>query len=184
MCGRGHPGGYDRTGGGLPERAPPDVLAYLVADLRAADVTGDAHAAERGFPPRSIVFEVVLEGHALGVRLGGPLESLVGRQRLLAPTGSHAIDQAEGGGADATEVCLGGPQGGAGARAANVAPGHVLLGEAMDLGPRRRGHDPKQGHGERYDEPAPWQNRTWLARARAGLPRMARITGRQQERVA
>ena len=65
-----------------PERAPADVLADFVADLRAVDVAGGAHAAERGFAARADVFEVVVEGHALGVALGGLLERAFGRSAL------------------------------------------------------------------------------------------------------
>ncbi len=180
VSGRGHPGGDDRTGGGLPERAPADVLA----DLRAAEVTGGAHAPEWGFTPRSDVFEVVLEGHALGVRLGGPLESSVGRERPLALTGSCPVHQAEDGGADAGKVCPSGLQAGAAAIAGDATGSYVPLGEAMDGGPSRRSHDRKQGHGERYHEPLAWHNRTGLTRARAGVAGMARIVKQQQKRVA
>ena len=53
VSGRGHPGGDDRAGRGQPERAPADVLTDFVADLRAVDVAGGAHAAERGVAARS-----------------------------------------------------------------------------------------------------------------------------------
>ena len=77
------------------------------------------------------------------------LESLVERQRPLALTGPFPVDQAEGGGADAAEVLLGGPQVGVGTRAGDVAGRYVPLGEAMDRGPGRRSHDCKQSQGER-----------------------------------
>jgi hypothetical protein len=127
------------------------------------------------------VFEVVAEGHALGMSLGGPLEPFVGRQRPLALTGPFPVDQAEDGGADAAEVLLGGPQVGTGTGAGDVAGRYVPLGEATDRGPSRRSHDGKQSHGERYDEPV---GRHPLPRARAVVAEMARIIKQQQKRGA
>src|ERR1019366_2309597 len=57
---------------------------------------------------RADVLEVVLEGHALGVRLGGLLEPRVGAQAHLAVGGRFAIDQAHGGSPDQREVGGGG----------------------------------------------------------------------------
>jgi hypothetical protein len=94
------------------------------------------------------VFEIVPKGHALGVGLGGLLESFVGRQSPLALTGPFPVDQAKGRGADAAEVFLGGLQVGAWTRAGDVWGRYVPLGEATDRGSSRRGHDGKQSQEE------------------------------------
>jgi hypothetical protein len=127
------------------------------------------------------MFEIVPKGHALGVSLGGLLESFVGRQRPLAMSGPFPVDQADGGGADAAEVFLGGPQVGAGARAGDMAGRYVPLGEATDRGSSRRRHAGKQRHEERYDELLAWHP---LPPARAGVALMARIMKQQQKRAA
>jgi hypothetical protein len=180
VSGRGHPGGDDRTGCGLPERAPANVLTDFVADLRVGDVAAGAHAAKGGCASWPIMFEIVSKRHALGVSLGGLLESFVGRQRPLALTGPFPVDQADGGGANAAEVFLGGPQVGAGARARDVAGRYVPLGETTDRGSSRRSHG-KQSHEERYEE---LLVRRPLPPARAGVTGMATIIKRQQKRVA
>jgi len=50
------------------------------------------------------VCEVVAEGHALGVALGGLRESRVGNERALAVDGAFMVDQAESCGADLLDV--------------------------------------------------------------------------------
>ncbi len=121
---RGHPCGDDRAWGGQPERAPADVLADFVADLRAVDIAGSERMRLSGVSPlRPVVFEVVAEGHVLGVALGGLLELRVGLQWALAVTGPFAVDQAEGGGADAFELSCAGRQVGVGAGVASGAAG-------------------------------------------------------------
>ena len=50
------------------------------------------------------MFEVVAQGHFLGVTLSGCLEPPVRLERALAVGFSFPVDQAQGGGADAIEV--------------------------------------------------------------------------------
>jgi hypothetical protein len=52
------------------------------------------------------VFEVVIGGHVLRVRLGRLLEACVSRQRTLAVRGAFAVDKAEDCLADSREVCF------------------------------------------------------------------------------
>jgi len=146
---RGHPGCDDRTRSALPERAPANVLADFVTDPRAGDVASGAYAAERGFPLRPIVFEVVMKGHALAVGLSGPLQSRIGHQGRLTAIGPFPIDQAEDGGANEPDVALVGLQCRVGASAGDVAGRYAPPGRAMKRGPSRSSHDRQQGHNER-----------------------------------
>src|SRR5271165_6809972 len=96
---RGHPGRDDGRGSGVPERAPGDVLTDFEADLRAVYVARGAHPRLRRVAAGTDVFEVVAEGHALGVRLRGRLQLPVGLQRALAAGDAFAVDQAQRGAA-------------------------------------------------------------------------------------
>src|ERR1700677_775976 len=89
---RGHPGGDDRAGSGVRERAPADVLADFVADVRAVDVSGGAHAHDGRFALRADVFEVVLGDHAVGVSLGEPSELQAYDERTLPLSESFASE--------------------------------------------------------------------------------------------
>jgi hypothetical protein len=139
--GRGHPGGDDRLRGREPERAPRDVLADFVADLRAVDVAAGAHAIHGRLAVGREVREVVFAGHGFAVALRGAHELRVGRQGALAVRFAFAIDEAEGRFADRPEVA--GLRGQVGVRAgARGAGGH-----RGDLGGGRRA----RGRGGRRD---------------------------------
>src|ERR1700677_3113844 len=66
---RGHPRRDDLARSGKSARRPGDVLADFVADTRAGDVAHVTHPRGRCLPARADMFEVVAEGHAVGVRL-------------------------------------------------------------------------------------------------------------------
>ena len=184
MSGRGHPGGDDRARRGRPESAPADVLADFVADVRAGDVAHGAHAPCEGLASRPDVCEVAAEDHALGVTLCGPLEPPVGHKTRLPPAGSLPVDQTQRGGADAREVCLGRLQVRAGTRGGRAACHNAPPSRAMDgppsKRPSRRGHQRKQGHGERDAEPAAPRSRSGRASATTRVARLVRVITQQR----
>src|ERR1700689_2674978 len=94
---RGHPCGHDRARRGQPAGSPGDVLADFIADARARDVASRAYARQwrpSTGPAAPEVFEIVVDGHAVGVPLGGLSKSPVGSQAGLAMGDAFAIDQA------------------------------------------------------------------------------------------
>src|SRR5271154_2721176 len=175
---RCHPRGDDRARGRQRSRAPGDVLADGVADVRAVDVAGGAYPAERRAAQGTDVVEVAAQGHALGVALGGPLQPPVLIERPLAMGGSFAVDQAEGRRADQLEVPPVWHEGGVGAapagtRCATATRGPLVVGGALaaaGLGavPRRvavgaraerrraRGGCRRADRGERREEEDAW----------------------------
>ena len=134
---RGHPRGDDRAGCRQVERSPGDVLADFEADARAGDVAGVAQSRQRRLTARPVVFEVVAEGHAHGVRLSGTAKPLVRSQRSLAVGGAFTVDQAQGGGADQREVGRGGVQAGVGAGAVAVLRARALVAASREAAAAR-----------------------------------------------